>query len=103
LHCTDIGSVGFVARPAQSQLLACWPYLEADRSTMLDAAGTPAAAFHPVGPDGLDITVAYEIRWDAAPTFADAVVAAFARAYRVNPPQPARLPFPLGHAVDLRL
>jgi hypothetical protein len=103
LHRTDIGAVGFVARPAHPQLLTCWPYLEADRSARLDAAGTPAAAFHPIGPDGLDVTVSYEIGWERAPTFADAVVGAFGRAYRVNPPQAAKLPFPLSHAVDLRL
>jgi hypothetical protein len=103
LHRTDIGSVGFVAGPPQPRLLACWPYLEGGRSARLDAAGTRAAAFHPVGPDGLDVTVSYEIRWESASTFADAVRTAFDRSRRVNPPEPARLPFPLGHAVDLRL
>jgi hypothetical protein len=103
LHRTDIGSVGFVADLTRPRLLACWPYLEADRSARLAAAGTPAAAFHPIGPDGLEVTVSYEIRWEPASTFADAVGTAFDRARRVNPPEPARLPFLLSHAVDLRL
>jgi hypothetical protein len=103
LHRTDVGAVGFVTRREQPQLLACWPYLEADRSARLDAAGTPAGAFHPVGPDGLDVTVSYEIRSEPVATFADAVAAAFARAFRANPPQPVQLPFSLSHAVDLRL
>jgi len=102
LHRTDIGSVGFVADPAQPRLVACWPYPEADVSARLDAAGTPAAAFHPIGPDGLDVTLSYEIGRQPASTFADAVATAFDRTRRLNPSEPAGLPFRLGHAVDLR-
>jgi N-acylglucosamine 2-epimerase (GlcNAc 2-epimerase) len=100
---TDIGAVGFVAGGAHPQLLACWPYREGDRSAMLDAAGTPAAVFHPVGGDGLDVTVAYDLVWRDAPRFADAVAGAFAYACEINPPRPAELPFGLDRAIDMRL
>ncbi|WP_305788335.1 AGE family epimerase/isomerase [Symbioplanes lichenis] len=100
---TDIGAVGFAAGGERPALLATWPYREGDRSALLDAEGTPAAAFHPVGPEGLDVTVAYALTWRAAPTFADAVAGAYAYAAQVNPPRPADLPFTLEQAAGLRL
>jgi hypothetical protein len=101
-HRTDIGALGFTTG-AQSQLVATWPYREGDRSSLLDANGTPASAYHPVGPDGLDVTIAYDLITRPAPTFADAVAGAYAYAATVNPPRPAELPFTLDEAIDLRL
>ena len=103
LHRTDIGALGFRTGGPRPRLVAAWPYREGDRSALLDAAGTPASAYHPIGAEGIDVTVAYDIVWLAAPRFADAVAGAYAYAAAINPPRPAELPFPLESAIDLRL
>ncbi|WP_306205242.1 hypothetical protein [Actinoplanes sp. RD1] len=103
VHRTDIGAAGFIAGGTHPRLVVTWPYREGDRSNLLDAEGTPAAAYHPVGPEGLDVTLRYDLVRREAPTFADAVAGAYAYAAQVNPPRVAKLPFTLDEGIRLRL
>ncbi|WP_210507620.1 hypothetical protein [Naasia sp. SYSU D00057] len=101
LHRTDIGSVGFV--PGADRLVASLPYREGAASAMLDAAGTPAAAFAPVAPGGTVLRAVYRIAAAAADSYVDAVTAVFSDVLDAADPQPTDLPVPYEESIDLRL
>lgn len=95
LQRTDVGSAGFLWQPQRVELEAGWPYAEEERSAMLDAAGSPAVAFHPV--DGeLDVVLRYRVVETSATTFSGAVTALLGA---VCPPEQVQ---PTPPRVDLR-
>ena len=99
---TEIGSVGFRCVPDSPALLASWPYDEGETSASLDSRGTPASAHFPVGPDGVDMTLEYELALDEVPGYADAVLGAFRRGVQVADPRPSTHAFSLEESVRLR-
>ena len=99
---TGIGSVGFRCVPGSPALLASWPYDEGETSASLDSRGTPASAFFPVGPAGVDVTLDYELSLSSVPEYADAVLGAFRRGVEIADPQPSTHAFSLAQAVGFR-
>jgi hypothetical protein len=111
---TDIGSVGFFtvaadAGPsaeagdaASDALVASWPYQEADRSSMLDGAGSPATAFFPLS-SGTSGSLRYRIESHPAADYDAAVRAVVDVARDLARPTPTALPVSYDSSIDLRL
>ena len=98
---TLLGSVGFRIDD-QSRLMARWPYAEEDLSAMLDAAGTPAVAFHPLE-NGLDLVLEYEFGQRPAAEFSEATRLVVERIVSLAEPEPCAADLTYPEAVDLRL
>lgn len=96
---TEIGCVGFRAG-TRSCLTVGWPMAERERSSQLDAAGTPVVTYHS---GSLDFQAEYEIGVATASDFATAVATATRQFVRIAAPSATELPVPFGEAIDLRL
>jgi hypothetical protein len=105
---TDIGSVGFATGGTASNtgrtdtLAASWPYQEADRSSMLDAAGSSATAFFPAS-EGSTGTLRYRITSSPAEDYDAAVRVVVDTAMALAEPTPTALPVSYEESIDLRL
>lgn len=98
---TDIGSVGF--DPGEHPALhASWPYAEEDTSAMLDAAGSPALAFHPLGPEGLSVTLGYTLTVRPSRTFAAMAWSSYRAAWVSRPASRRPKCYTLRESVDFR-
>ena len=98
---TELGSIGFRIDD-RCWLIARWPYAEEDRSAMLDAAGTPAIAFHPME-NGLDFVLEYEFGLRPAAEFSEATRLVVERIVSLAEPETKNTGLNLLEAIDLRL
>lgn len=98
---TQLGSVGFRIDD-HGWLIARWPYAEEDRSSMLDASGTPAVAFYPLE-NGLDFVLEYEFGLLPAAEFSEAIRLVVERIVSLAELKPSNADLSLLDAIDLRL